>query len=113
MTTVPVSPALIEPSTETVPDAFAEPCTATAGRGSGPGWAKIPGFCGTIVTATGVVTETVPSFRRVRTYALTLVRSRNSNGSCAVIEVGETNLRGARTPSKYTSVLARVVGSGS
>ena len=71
-----------------------------AGRGSGPVSAKMPGFCGTIVTATGVVTETLPSDRVVRTYALMLVRSRNSKGTCAVILSGETNVSGARTPSK-------------
>ena len=33
----------------------------TAFRGSFPGSAKIPGFCGTIVMAIGVVTVTLPS----------------------------------------------------
>ena len=41
---------------------------------------KIPGFWGTMVTATGEVTTIEPSLRRVRTYALTLVVSVNSNG---------------------------------
>ena len=68
MVTVPTSPAWMEPSTETVADARDEPCIATAGRGSGtPSTAKIPGFCGTMVTATGVVTETLPSDRTVLT----------------------------------------------
>ena len=65
----------------------------------------------TYVQATGVVTLMLPSFRSVRTYALMLVRSRNSKGICAVITSGETRVSGARTPSKYTCVLANVVGS--
>src|SRR5581483_8347819 len=101
MLTVAVSPALAVPSTETVPVAALELWTAMAGRGSiSPGWAKIPGFWITIVTATGVETLTVPFWRTVRTQALILVVSRNSNGTWAVMRVGETNISGARTPSK-------------
>ena len=50
---MPVSPALMEPSTETVPEALTEPCCTIAGLGSGPVSAKTPGFCRTMVTATG------------------------------------------------------------
>ncbi len=39
----------------------------------------MPGFCGTIVIATGVVTLTVPFLRTVRTQALMLVASGNVN----------------------------------
>ena len=100
MVTVAVSPAFAVPSTETVPVAALEPCTAMAVRGSLPGAAKMPGFCITILTATGVETLTLPSACCVRTQALMLVVSRNSKGICVVIWVGETNISGARTPSK-------------
>ena len=61
-----------------------------------------------MVTATGVVTTTPPSLWTDRTKAFTLVVSLTSQGTCAVIRVGETENSGARMPLKYTSVPARV-----
>ena len=60
-----------------------------------------------MVTATGVVTTTLPSFWTDRTKALTLVVSLTSQGTWAVIWVGETENSGAKMPLKYTSVPAR------
>src|ERR1035437_5620540 len=71
----------------------------------------MPGFCGTMVTATGVVTTTLPWLWTDRTNAFTLVVSLTSQGTCAVIWVGETENSGARMPLKYTSVPARWLGN--
>src|SRR5260370_11775775 len=63
-----------------------------------------------MLTATGVVTITVPSSATERTYALRLVVSPSSQGICALTAVGETIISGAGMPLKYTWVRPSVVG---
>ena len=93
-----------------VPVAKLEPWNAIAGRGSMPGCAKSPGLSGAIGSPMASLTVIEPSALVVRTNKLLLLVSTNSNGTCAVIWVGETNNSGNRSPSIYTSTPPRSTG---
>src|SRR5687767_8864130 len=109
---VATSLAVAVPSTETMPLALLEPWKITpAGGFPLSGRAKMPGFAGTIETATGVVVTTLPSIATDRTYALMLEVSCTSHGIWALIWVGETMYSGERMPLKYTCVQTSAVGS--
>src|SRR5262249_25894686 len=75
------------------------------------GWAKMPGLAGTMLTATALVTWTLPSLRTARTTALMLVVSATSQGIWAMTVLGETLIRGAMIPLKYTCVPPSSLGS--
>ena len=67
MVTVATSPAVAVPSTETIPVALLLTVVDQPHRCSVSGLTKIPGFAGTMVTATGVVVTTPPSAITERT----------------------------------------------